>query len=184
MDNVTNTLLELLKYTVPAIVVLITSYVIVNKFLVSQMQRKQMAIFKDAQDVTLRLRLQAYERLTLFIERISQRQLIARIYDSNMTVRDLQQAVILTITAEFEHNLAQQIYVSKNVWETVKGVKEQEMNMVSTLARTLDPEAPARDLHARILEVVSQAGENDLPTDIALKIIKDEAAKVMSYGTL
>ncbi len=183
MDIVTTTLLELLKYTVPSIVVMIASYTIVNKFLVAQMQRKQMAIFKESQDVTLRLRLQAYERLVLFIERISQRQLMPRIYDSAMTVRDLQQAVIMTINAEFEHNLSQQIYVSRNVWETVKGVKEQEMNMVSTLARTLNPEAPARDLHARILEVLSQTEEQDLPTVMALKIINDEAAKIMSYGS-
>jgi hypothetical protein len=180
MDNVTNTLLELLKYTIPSVVVLVASYLVVNKFLVAQMQRKQIALFKDTQDVTLKLRLQAYERLTLFIERISQRQLIPRIYDPAMTVRDLQQAVIMTINAEFEHNLSQQLYVSRNVWETVRGVKEQEMNMVSGLARTLDPEAPARDLHARILEVVSQTGEQDLPTDIALRIIKEEATKVMS----
>ena len=183
MDIVTTTLLELLKYTIPAIIVLISSYLIVNKFLVSQMQRKQLAIFKDSQDVTLRLRLQAYERLTLFIERISQRQIIPRVYDSSMTVRDLQQAIILTINAEYEHNLAQQIYVSRNVWETVKGVKEQEMNMVSTIARTLNPDAPARDLHARLLEVVAAAEDKDLPTDIALMIIKEEASKVMSYGS-
>ena len=60
-----------LKYTLPAIIVLIASYMIVNKFLVTQMQKKQLALIHDTQDVTIRLRLQAYERMVLFIERIT-----------------------------------------------------------------------------------------------------------------
>src|SRR6185503_18503640 len=97
---------------------------------ISETQRKQLALFQEAQDTTLRLRLQAYERLVMFIERISPRQMIPRIYDPSMTVQDLQQALVITIRSEFEHNLSQQIYVSQNVWETVKNVKEQEINMV------------------------------------------------------
>ena len=175
--------LEILKYTIPSLVVLISCYLIVKKFLVSEMQRKQLAIFKDSQDVTLRLRLQAYERLVLFIERISPRQLIPRVYDPSMTVRDLQQAMVLSIGAEFEHNVSQQIYVSSNVWETVRNVKEQEQNMINRLAQTLPPDAHARDFHARILEVMEQA-EGDLPTDMALQIINNEVRKVMSFGSI
>ena len=55
--------------------------------------------------------------------------LVTRLYDPSMTVTDLQVAMVMTIRTEFEHNLSQQIYVSQNVWETVKGVKEQEINM-------------------------------------------------------
>lgn len=182
MDNITTTLLEIAKYTIPAIVVLIATSNIVKRFLISENQRKQMAIFQDAQDVTLRLRLQAYERLSLFLERISSRQLIPRVYDPSMTVQDLQAAMVLSIRTEFEHNLSQQIYVSKNVWETVKGVKEQELNMINRISQTLDPNASARDLHARIIEVVAKA-EGDLPTEVALQIINDEAIKVMQFGS-
>ncbi len=180
--DIATSLLEILKYTIPALVVLIATSTIVNRFLISENQRKQMAIFQDAQDVTLRLRLQAYERLTLFIERLSPRQLIPRVYDPSMTVQDLQTAMMLAVRTEFEHNLSQQIYVSKNVWETVKGVKEQELNMLNRISQTLDPEASARELHARIIEVVSKA-EGDLPTDVALQIINEEAIKVMKFGS-
>ncbi len=174
--------LELLKYTVPALVVLVSCYMIVKKFLVSEMQRKQLAIFKDSQDVTLRLRLQAYERLVLFVERISPRQLIPRVYDPSMTVRDLQLAMTFSIGAEYEHNVSQQIYVSSNVWETVRNVKEQEQNIVNRLAQTLPADAHARDLHARILDVMEKA-EGELPTDMALEIINNEVRKVMSFGS-
>jgi hypothetical protein len=178
----TATLTDILKYTIPALIVLAACYMIVDKFLVAEYKRKQMAIFKDTQDVTLRLRLQAYERMVMFAERISPRQLIPRVYESEMTVRDLQTAIVLTIKAEFEHNLSQQIYLSSNVWQTVVGVKEQELNMVNHLARTLNPDAPAHELHMRILEVLSK-NEDETPTEVALKIIHDEATRVMTYGT-
>jgi hypothetical protein len=177
-----NTILELIKYTVPALIVLIACYLIVQKFLVAQTQRKQLALFRDSQDITLRLRLQAYERMVLFIERLSPRQLLPRIYDSSMTVRDMQQAIIFTVRTEFEHNLSQQIYVSQNVWETVKNVKEQELNMVNHVAKQLDPDAPAKELHARILDYVLKV--EAMPTDVALQIINDEVRKVLSFAPI
>jgi hypothetical protein len=173
-----STALELLKYTVPALVVLLSCYLIVQKFLVSQIQRKQIALFKDTQDITLRLRLQAYERLIVFVERINPRLMIPRLYDPSMTVNDLQHSIVFSIKAEFEHNLSQQIYVSRNVWETVKNVKEQELNMTNQIARTLPPDAPAKELHARILDYVAKV-EGQLPTDVAVHIINDEVKKMM-----
>ena len=183
--EITQTLLEILKYTLPALIVLVSSYLIVNKFLISQNQRKQLALFQDSQDVTLRLRLQAYERLVLFIERINPRQLIPRLYDPSMTVQDMQQAIVITIRAEFEHNLSQQIYVSKNVWETVKNVKEQEINMVHYISKSMDPAGSAKDLHARILDYSLKAeGDGELPSDVALHIINEEVRRVLSYGSI
>src|ERR1044072_6814456 len=129
MDSSTTTLLEILKYTVPALVVLAGCYLIVKKFLVSEISRKQLTLFKGTQETTMRLRLQAYERLVLFIERIHPRQIVPRVYQGGMTVTDLRQVLVFNINTEFEHNLSQQIYVSKHVWDTVKGVKEQEINM-------------------------------------------------------
>lgn len=175
------TLLEILKYTIPALIVLISSYLIVQKFLVSQIKRKQLALLQDNQQITVRLRLQAYERLVLFIERINPRQLVPRIYMSGMSVADLQQALVFNIKAEFEHNLSQQIYVSSNVWNTVRGVMEQEINMIGTLAQQLKPDAPAKDLHMRIIDaVLSEPGV--MPTEVALQIMNEEAKMVLSYG--
>ena len=175
--------LEVVKYTIPALIVLASSYLIVNKFLISQNQRKQLALFQEAQDITLRLRLQAYERMVMFIERISPRQLIPRVYIPEMTVRDLQQAITVTIRTEFEHNLSQQIYVSKNVWETVRGVKEQEINMTNQVAKRLNPDAPAKDLNTLILDLL-QNTEGELPTEVALHIINEEVRRLMSYGAM
>ncbi|XZF14269.1 hypothetical protein ACTHGU_21015 [Chitinophagaceae bacterium MMS25-I14] len=178
--NVT-VLLDILKYILPALIVLAASYLIIQKFLTTQTQQKQLALLQDTQDITIKLRLQAYERLVLFIERIHPRQLVPRVYESGMTVSTLQQLLVFNVNTEFEHNLSQQIYVSRQVWETVKSVKEQELNMINQIARQLPADAPAKDLHMRIVDYVMTV-EGDLPTDIALQTINEEAKKVLAYG--
>lgn len=183
MNPVTATVLEILKYTLPAVVVLLTSYLVVAKFLVSDTQRKQIALLRETQDVSHRLRLQAYERLTLFLERIHPRNLPGRVYATGMTASEFSAAMVLTIQTEWEHNLSQQIYVSRQVWETVRGVKEQELNMINQLTAQLKPEATAADLHRRMVDaVLSESGE--LPTEVALQIVHDEARKVLSLGAV
>lgn len=174
-------ILEILKYTIPAIIVLIASYLIVQKFLVSELKRKQLALLHESQDISTRLRLQAYERLVLYIERIHPRQLVPRVYEPSMNVAVLQQMLIMTIKSEFEHNLSQQIYVSKQVWDTVKGVMEQEMNMVNQIAAQLSPEAPAKELHVRIIDFVLTS-QIAMPTEVALEIINNEAKHMLFYG--
>lgn len=181
MDN-SAALLDILKYTIPAFIVLASSYLVVNKFLVSQTQRQQLALFKDSQDITMRLRLQAYERLAIFIERISPRHLLTRVYDSSLTVGEFRQLITMSIVAEFEHNLSQQIYVSKNAWETVKNVKEQEINMAIQIAMKMDAAAPAKELYTKILDYTANA-DGQSPTDVALTIINDEVKKVMAFGS-
>ncbi len=172
------TLLEILKYTIPAIVVLLASVLIVNKFVVNETQRKRLSIFKDNMDTTLRLRLQAYERLALYMERIHPRVLVPRLYETGMTVRDLQTAITITVNSEFEHNLSQQIYVSPQVWKTVQGVKEQELAMVNQIAGQLNPENSAKELHQRMIDFII-SNENSIPVEVALEVINNEAKLVL-----
>ncbi len=173
-------LLEILRYTIPGIVVLIACSIIVRRFLLTEIRRKQFDLLRESQGTTTRLRLQAYERLAVFIERINPRYLIPRVYESGMRVKDLRAAIQLQINAEFEHNLSQQIYVSRQVWETVKGVKEQELTMVHQLASQLSPDAPAQELHKKIIEFVATADSH--PTELALNIIHDEAKHMLFRG--
>lgn len=181
--NIAESLIEILKYTAPAIVVLIATYSIMGKFVNGEIRKKQLDLIHDTQNETIRLRLHAYERLILFVERIHPRQLAPRLYHPEMTVLDLQQAVVSAIRTEYEHNLSQQIYVTRQVWDTVRNVKEQETNMINQIAQQLPKDGPARDLHKRIVDYVITV-EGELPTDIALQLISDEAKKIMQYGPI
>lgn len=179
--NGMESLLELLKYTVPAVVVLLATSVIVRRFLLSETKLKQIEMLRENQNQTVRLRLQAYERLVLFVERINPRQLVPRVYQSGMTVADLQAVLVYNIRAEFEHNLSQQIYVSRQVWNSVLQAKEQELNMISSIAQQLKPDDSAKELHKRIVDYVLTV-DGDLPTDAALTVITEEAKSVLQYG--
>lgn len=174
-------LLEVVKYTIPAIIVLIAAHLIIKRFLVSELQRKQLALLQDTQNVTIPLRLQAYERLTIFIERTHSRQLMTRVYQEGMTVADLRYVMVYTINTEFEHNLSQQIYVSRKVWHTVKGVKEQEIAMIHQLAQQLNAQAPAKELQVKLADFFMTA-DGELPGEMALNLINEEARTVLSYG--
>jgi len=178
--NEMQTLLDILKYVLPAVVVLIATSLIVRRFLLSETKLKQYEMLRENQDATVRLRLQAYERLVLFIERIHPRQLVPRVYQSGMTVADLQAVLVYNIRAEFEHNLSQQIYVSRRVWDTVRQVKEQELNMINGIAQQLNSDDHAKELHKRIVDYVLTMEE--LPTDVALALINEEAKNVLQYG--
>lgn len=173
------TFLELLKYTIPAIVVLIATTIIVSKFLINDTKKKQLAIFQEGLQTTIRLRLQAYERLALFIERIQPREIIVRLYQTGMTVQQLRTALVISISKEYEHNLSQQIYVSAQVWRTIQSVREQELAMINQMASTLKPEASAKELHKMIIDFIMTT-DTDLPSDIALEIINNEAKIVLS----
>ncbi len=183
MNSTVVTLLEILKYTLPALIVLAASYLIVKKFLVTELQRKQIALLRESQDVTQRLRLQAYERLVLFTERIHPRNLPGRVYETGMSAAELAATMQFAIRTEWEHNVSQQLYVSRQAWETLRGVKEQEIHMIGQMAAQMPEGAAGGDLHRRMVEaVLSESGE--LPTEVALQILHEEARKVLSLGAV
>jgi len=126
---------------------------------------------------TLPLQLQAYERMALYVDRITPQSLISRIYQHGLTAVDMQIAMVQQIKAEYEHNVTQQIYVSAMTWEAVKTLKEQTISVINQVAVQLPPDAPAMELNKQILEVFLQAGES--PAELTSQIINAEAKRLM-----
>ena len=168
------TLLDILKYTIPGVVVLIAVVLIVNKFLIKETEMKRMSIFAKQSDTALRLRLQAYERLTLCVERMHPRSLISRLYQQDLSVQDLQLQMVQTIRAELEYNMSQQLYVSHEVWQTIRAVAEQEIAMINRVAASCAMGEPANVLVKKITEHILTS-ETTMPTDIALEALNREA---------
>ena len=178
MNQALGITLEIAKYVLPAVIVLIGVNLVVKKFMIGETKRRQLDIYRNGLEITLRLRLQAYERLAMFLERIQPRTLIPRVYIAGMTVNDLQRALIQSIQAEFDHNLSQQIYITPKLWNTIRGVKEQEQGMINQIAATLNPEHSAKELHKKILDFVMTT--EALPVEVALDILHEEAKIVLS----
>ena len=169
------TLLDILKYTIPGVVVLVAVVLIVNKFLVKETDMKRMSIFAQQSDTALRLRLQAYERLILCVERMHPRSLISRLYQQDLTAQDLQLQMIQTIRAELEYNMSQQLYVSYEVWQTIRAVAEQEITMINRVGASCAMGDTASTLVRKITEHILTADETTMPTDIALEALNREA---------
>lgn len=126
---------------------------------------------------TLKLRLQAYERLTLFADRASLKSLVSRTSSNGMTVVDLQIALLDTLRSEYEYNISQQIYVSAPMWKAIGNLKEQNTFIINQLAATLPSGANALELSKRILEYVSTTN-TELSTTV-LSALQFEAKKIL-----
>ena len=169
--------LEILKYTVPAFIVFITVYFLQKDYLKKQYELQMLDYRRSQKETTLPLKLQAYERLTLFSERINLQNLILRIRSETMSASDLHIGMLVSIQKEFEHNVAQQVYVSPELWEIIKFVKNETINLVSSVAKEQEEEATALDLSRAIFSRIQETSFN--PVEKALLAIKKEAALMM-----
>ena len=127
---------------------------------------------------TLKLRLQAYERLTLLAERISLQNLLSRIPNAGLTSRQMQSSLIEAIRQEYDYNISQQVYVSPEVWRAVNNLKEQNIYVVNELASTMPFQASAMDLNKQIIDFLIHNPKASLH-NIVLEALNFEAKKIM-----
>jgi hypothetical protein len=162
------TLLNIIAYTLPSVIVLLTTLFLVKSYLKNEEKVKLLELKKDDKQITVPLRLQAYERLVILMERIGPGQLVVRLHHAGMEALDLQTAMIRSIREEFEHNLAQQIYVSQQSWATVKNAKEEVIRHINTVAANLKEDGTAEDLAELILKEWMQKDTDPLQQSIDL----------------
>ena len=173
----TESILEILKYVLPSVIVFLTAFFVLKSFFNNEMKKLEQQLRTESRKDTLPLRLQAYERLAVFLERISPVNLIPRTVQPEMSAQNLKQALIQSIRMEFEHNVSQQIYVSTSVWRTVAIVKDEIIKDITLLSASMPPHAPAKELSKRILEHYLES-EEVLSTQQALDLIKQEVKKL------
>lgn len=168
-----NNILEILKYTLPSVVVLLTVSVMMKYYFRSFVRDRDRDLLLQDRKKTLPLRFNAYERLALFLERITVDSLVVREQSEEFTSRDFHQHLLAVIRAEYEHNLAQQIYISADAWNVVKNSKEGTLKMINRAAMQVDPDGPAINLSKKILEIQMEADNS--PTQAALEFLRNEA---------
>jgi hypothetical protein len=159
-----------------ALVFLFVYYMLKSFFDQFNRQRKQELRVKFTEE-TLPIRLQAYERVILFLERIKPESLVMRLATNNMQTIDLQRAMLENIREEYEHNLSQQIYLSHNAWKMVTAAKQSIMQLVSATADEYKPDSPYMEYATDILEEYSSISDD--PLTIAIKFVQNEAKELM-----
>jgi hypothetical protein len=126
---------------------------------------------------SLRLRLQAYERMSLYAERCSLKNLVSRTPAGGINVVDYQLSLLETIRTEYEYNVSQQVYVSPDLWKAVGNLRDQNTFIINQVSALLPPGAAAIELSRRLLEYASNK-DAEL-SGIVLDAIQFEAKKIM-----
>lgn len=164
--------MEILKYTIPALIVMLST--VVTVYFMGRMWKNYLAGQQKIKnsEVTLPLRLQAYERMILLLERISPESLLIRVNKPGLTSLQLQSELLSAIRSEFEHNLSQQAYVSNRAWEVVRSTRNQITMLINKAAITSGSEISSTELSKRIIESLSNYPKN--PVQDALEVIKNE----------
>jgi len=165
-------IIEILKYTLPAIIVFLTSYLIIRSFLEKDERKRRFELNINNQKIITPLKLQAYERIIIFLERTAPEALIIRTQESGMTAKNMQSALLSTIRSEFEHNISQQIYLSHETWEAVKSAKESIIKLINAASMRVGENTKAMDLSKIIIEMYLSV--EDSPTNKAIEVLKSE----------
>ncbi len=170
-------LADLLKITIPALIVFFTAWVLLRNMIKNdQDKRRQELILQNSRTVTP-IKLQAYERIVLFLERISLESLLVRISTPEMTAVQLHSSLLTTIRNEFEHNLSQQIYMSQQAWEVVRNARSNMIKIINSEVEKMPAKATGMALSKQLLERVMELEKE--PTRAAIDYIKGEISRMI-----
>jgi hypothetical protein len=165
-------IMDILKIVLPASLVLLTAYLLLNKLLRSEEKRRNFELRKNALNALTPIRLRAYERLILVLERTTPATLIVNVAKPDMKNIDLQTQLLASIRQEFSHNLSQQIYVSDEIWTYIRSAQESLLRLVNSCAAQCNPVNSASELAERVIQVYGASEQT--PTEIAIDKLKKE----------
>lgn len=167
-------IIELLLYAVPAAITGLIAFYFFKEHTKNEDGRRRFLLHKDMQVNALPLRLQAYERMALFLERITPSKLLIRVSPTSSNKEDYESLLIATIEQEFEHNLSQQIYLSDECWSIISAAKNATIQLIRKASLL-----PKTDSANKLREVVlTEMMEKRPPSDAALSFIKNEVSEL------
>jgi predicted AlkP superfamily phosphohydrolase/phosphomutase len=159
--------IEFAKLLIPAALVLYAMYLTINSFLKKEFQKNLLESRMKNNETVLPIRLQAYERISLFLERISPENIVTRLNTQQFTSKEFQTLMIREIREEFNHNLSQQVYMSHELWESIKNTLEQYISLINTTGAEMKEDAKGLDLAKRLFEKMAEKDFNAIEQDQA-----------------
>jgi hypothetical protein len=169
-------LIEFGKILIPASVVLYAAYLMVRSFSQKEIELKRLEVRGRAIETVLPNRLHAYERMTLFLERMAPQNLLVRLNTGAMPAREFHQQLLAEVRNEYNHNVSQQVYISEDVWDLIKSAKEDLIVSINDAALEVSPEANSLDLSKKIFEKTLSKPMDPLAN--ALSELKKEIQRV------
>lgn len=170
--------LDILKFSISGIIIFFVGWFIIREYLAQEANKNNRETRKASMLHTLPLKLQAYERITLFLERINPANMLVRLHVAGLSAREMQNVILSDIRGEYQHNISQQIYVTDISWNVVRKMKEETIAMVHNAVSGLPDNAPAIELSKVILSHFANLQE-DNPYEVALQIVKREVQQTL-----
>ncbi len=168
---------DLLMITIPALIVFFTAWGLLRNLIKNdQDKRRQELVLQNSRTVTP-IKLQAYERIVLFLERISLESLLVRVSSADMTAQQLHSALLNAIRSEFEHNLSQQIYMSQQAWEVVRNARSNMIKIINSEAEKMPVDSSGMSFSKQLLEKIMELEKE--PTRAAIEYVKNEVARII-----
>ncbi|WP_142786268.1 DUF7935 family protein [Changchengzhania lutea] len=167
-----NRIIDLFLFAIPSLITGLIAYYFFREHTKNEDGRRRFLLKKDMQINAMPLRLQAYERMAIFLERISPSKLLIRITPTSSNKDDYEALIIQSIEQEFEHNLSQQIYVSDRCWSIITTAKNATIQLIrkANLSEKTDTANKLREV------VLTEMMERRSPSDAALSFIKEEVS--------
>jgi len=165
-----NRIIDLFLFTIPSLITGLIAYYFFKTHTSNEDGRRRFILKKELQTNALPLRLQAYERLTLFLERISPNKLLLRVKPTSSNKNDYESLLIQSIQQEMEHNLTQQIYVTQKCWSVITTAKAATVQLIrkANLSERTDSADKLREV------ILTEMMDRPSPSDAALAILKEE----------
>lgn len=168
-------LLEIISYTLPSLITGGVAYYLFTAYFKDQQRTRRWLLQKENRKEALPLRLQAYERMALFLERINPTKLLIRITPLSSDKHDYENLVIAQIEQEFEHNMSQQIYISDSCWTIIVTAKNATIQMIrkANMSDRVDSADKLREV------ILSELMEKPIPSNAAMAYLKDELRDIL-----
>ena len=164
-------IIEILKFSIPALLVLLTAYLLLDKMLRNEDKLRKFELTKTNSATLTPIRLRAYERLILVLERTLPANLIVNTIKPEMTNLELHTHLLATIRQEFSHNISQQIYVSDDLWVYIRSAQESLLKLINTCSAQCNPSNPGAELAEMIIQIFSSSERT--PSELAIDKLKN-----------
>lgn len=169
-------ILQLALITIPAGAVLYTSMQFLKKQNEKEFIHLNNDLKKERQNFFLPSRVESYQRAVLLMERIHPNSIVMRLHNPALPAKMFQSELLKAIREEYDHNVAQQIFISLQGWEMVRNSKEETIKIINLAGSQMDVKSMSSDLAAKIFEIVAEVGK--MPTEIAVDYLKTELQKL------
>jgi hypothetical protein len=163
---------DVLLVVLPSLIVFLTAYYTLKKFFDAESRKNMINSKVETRKQVLPIRLQAFERLAIYLERININTMVMRVHKKGMSARLLQSELLKAVREEFEHNVAQQIYVDPTTWQAIKSAKEETIKIINIAATKVNDDSTGLEFSKVLIEMAASLEKN--PSDFGMEYLKKE----------